>query len=141
MILLAIVAATLFFTSDLDRVESEMERLIELALKGGDEAADEILDAFAEDYRGTGWFSRKSIEGRLRSVLVPPERLSALTHGDLAPIAIGSEIKIPIVSLRATIGGTEQRVLLAITFAQREGHNGEIQWKIVEVTRWRMGDR
>ena len=132
--LLAFLAVNLLFSDDRDRVEDEMERLIEVAERGGEEAVAEILDALADDYRGSGWFARKSLERRLRAVLIPPGRLTELRHGDFDPVVKGDEIVIPLVSLRARIEGNSQQVFLAVTFAFRDD-----VWKIVNVTRWQMG--
>ena len=131
---LALLAINLLFADDLDRVEEEMERLVEVAEEGGEAAVEEILDAFADDYRGSGFFSRESIERRLRVLLVPPERVSDLRHGDFAPVAKGEEILIPIVSLRGSVEGEERQVLLAVTFGYRDD-----RWKIVDVTRLQFG--
>ncbi len=134
IVIVAIVAINLIFTSDRERVEEEMERLIEVAERGGEEAVAEILDALADDYRGSGWFARESLERRLRQVLVPAARLSELRHGNFEPVIRGEEILIPIVSLRGTIRGSDQQVILSIWFGFRDD-----RWKIVDVTRWRMG--
>jgi len=135
IVLAAIVAINLIFTSDRERVEDEMLRLFEVAREGGEDAVVEILDAFAEDYRGTGYYSLPTIERRLRMVLVPAGRLKELKHGSIDAVVKGSEIVIPTVSIEAEFGRDRMRVIVAVTWAQRGG-----DWKIVDIQRWKFGE-
>jgi hypothetical protein len=135
VILVAVILVNVLHTSDREAVEDEMVRLIGLAREGGEDAVAGILDSFAEDYRGSGYYSRESIERRLRSHLVPAGRLTSLTHGSIDAIVKGSEIMIPTVSLKAEFGGDAMQVVVAVTWAKRGG-----AWKIVEVQRWKFGE-
>jgi len=112
-----------------------MLRLFDVAREGGEEAVVEILDAFADDYRGSGYFARKSIERRLRAALVPAGRLKKLTHGSIDAVVKGQEIMVPTVSIEAEYGGASVRAIFAVTWAKRDG-----LWKIVDVRRWQFGE-
>jgi hypothetical protein len=135
VIIAAVVLINLLYTSDRERVEDEMLRLFEVARSGGDDAVLEILDAFASDYRGSGYFSLSSIERHLRKTIVPAGKLKKLTHGSIDAIVKGSEIVIPTVSIKADYGGYPVNGVFAITWAKRAG-----DWKIVDVRRWQFGD-
>lgn len=135
VVIAAVVLINLLYTSDRERVEDEMLRLFEVARRGGDDAALEIMDAFAEDYRGTGYFSRTGIERRLRQAIVPVGRLKKLTHGSIDPVVKGQEIIVPTVSVQADYGGNMVSAVFAVTWAKRDGG-----WKIVDVQRWKFGD-
>ena len=131
----AVVLINVVHTSDRERVEEEMLRLFDIARGGGEDAVREVLDAFAEDYRGTGYYSLKSIERNLRRVLVPAGRLEELSHGSIDAVVKGNEIVVPTVSIKANLGGEPMRVILAVTWAERDG-----EWKIVDVRRWKFGE-
>jgi len=121
------------FTSDLERVEQNIERLVMRALEGGEDAAAEIMDAFAEDYRGTGMFELDRIERRLQRWVVPG-KVNSLQTGDFKAVWAGSEIKVPIVALYADLDGWDVRMIISVTCARR----GDT-WKIVNVTRISWG--
>jgi hypothetical protein len=131
-VLMAVVSCQLMFSDDRDAVEDEMERLFDLARTGGEDAVAEILEAFADDYRGTGSFSIERVERTLRRALLPEGTLKKLEHGDFEPIATGEEIEIPIVSVSADVRGQPVRAVFRFTWGRRDG-----SWKIVDVTRWR----
>ena len=135
IVIAAVVIINLLYTSDREHVEDEMLRLFEVARRGGDDAVVEIMDAFAPDYRGSGYFSLNSIERRIRQTIVPAGRLKKLTHGSIDAIVKGQEIVIPTVSIQANFGNSPVNGVFAVTWAKREG-----EWKIVDVQRWRFGD-
>jgi len=135
VVIAAVVLINLLYTSDREYVEEEMLRLFEVARGGGDEAVAEIMEAFAADYRGTGYFSLKSIERRLRGAIVPAGRLKKLTHGSIDAVVKGQEILIPTVSIQAEFGKNPVNAVFAVSWAKREG-----EWKIVDVKRWQFGD-
>jgi hypothetical protein len=120
-------------TTDREAVEAEIARLVALARQGGDDAVLGILDALAPDYRGTHPFTRESIEENLRHYL-EPMRLDSLSTGDPSPVWKGEEIFVPILSIQAKADGAAYRVLLSVTFAERDG-----SWKIVSVSRAELG--
>ncbi len=118
-------------TTDRERVENEVERLVELARKGGQDAADEIMAAFADDYRGSvdlEWI-RRQVQN-----YVGRKRLRSVEIGSIKTIWKDDEIVIPL--LRVTLGfdGLKGMMLLSVTCAERDG-----EWKIVHVTRTRWG--
>jgi hypothetical protein len=133
-IVAAVVAINLLYTSDRERVEEETLRLFELAREGGEDAANEILDAFADDYRGQGLFSKRSIERRLRLALVPAGTATDIKHGGFDTLVKDDEIVIPLIHVQATVGGGPARVFLIITWGSRGG-----RWKIVDISQWRAG--
>ena len=55
--------------TDLERVEDKMEHLLELARDGGGENADEIIEAFHSEYRGSRPFGQKFLTGRIRDAV------------------------------------------------------------------------
>jgi len=132
LFLAAMVSCQILFSDDRDAVEDEMERLFELARAGGEDAVEEILEGFADDYRGSGNFALSRIERALRGAVVPAGSLTKLEHGAFDAIVTGQEIEIPIVSVSAESGGRTIRIVLRFVWARRDG-----TWKIVDVTRWR----
>jgi hypothetical protein len=134
-VIVMFVAFQLIHTSDLEHVEAEMEHLFEVAQEGGERAVEEILAAFADDYRGTGPFRMASIRRNLRYALVPAGTASNLKHGDFSPVAKGEEILVPIVSVGGEVKGNPVRLVVSVMWAPRDG-----KWKIVDITRWRMGE-
>lgn len=121
----------LIVTTDRERVEAEVERLLELARSGGEDAADEILAAFADDYRGT--IPLKRIAAFVRDY-VGASRIVKLTTGSYKTFWDGDEIRIPILALYITAKGWEAKTLLTVVCAERDG-----EWKIVEFSRLRWG--
>ena len=128
---LLVVSCQLLFTSDRDLVESKMEELFDIARLGGEDAVERILDEFAEDYRGSGTFSRARVERQLRWALIPDGKSTEIKHGDFDPIVVGTEIEIPIVSVSAEVDGTPVRVILRVVWGPEDQ-----DWKIVDITRW-----
>lgn len=135
MAVTAFVAFQFIHTSELERVEEEMERLFDLAAEGGEDAADEILDAFAEDYRGTGPFKLTSVQRTIRSALVPAGTAKDLKRGGFQPVKKGEEILVPIVRVSGEVRGNSLSFIVSVMWARREG-----EWKIVQITRWRPGE-
>ena len=131
----AFVAYQFLHVTELDVVEEEMERLFDVARNGGEDAVDEILDAFADDYRGAGPFRIDSIRRNLRYALVPAGSATGLKRGDFQPVARSGEILVPIVSVSGEVKGNPVRVVVSVLWGRREG-----RWKIVDITRWRMGE-
>jgi hypothetical protein len=120
---LVYVAVDALWTSETEQVEAEVERLIELAKRGGPGAAEEILDALAEDYRGA--VSRAEAAAYLERYVLPG-RLGQLTHGAIDAMWKGEEILVPL--LRIDVEG--RTVLLTVVFAERDG-----EWRVVDVSR------
>lgn len=132
---LAIVIAgyalyNLLVTTDLERVEDEVERVLAHAREGGDEAAEAVLDILADDYDGE--YPRRSIENHVRR-FVGEKRVRKLTTGGYKAIWAGDEIVIPILRLDVETDSGPIRAILRVTFAQRDG-----AWKVVNVGRWRL---
>jgi hypothetical protein len=102
--------------SDAERVEMEMERLLDLARQGGEDAVAGIMDAIAEDYRGV--YSRETIERYLRMGLAdgPPEEV---TTGSPAFLPKDGEIVIPILRVDVRTKGYQGRAVLKVSFAKR----------------------
>lgn len=127
------VGATLMLSillpDDLDRVEAEVDRLADLARKGGPEAAAEILAAFADDYRGS--VSLDTVE---RYVKRHVERggVDPLTLGNFKTFWEGSEIRIPLLTIRTKV--FPHPVILTVTFGERDG-----AWKITSARRASWG--
>jgi len=132
--LAGVVAVQWIHVSDRERVEEEMERLFELAQEGGEDAVRGILGAFAEDYRGSGPFGMASIERNLRYALVPPGTAKNVRHGDFEPLAEDGGILVPIVSVQGEVKGAPVRFVVSVRWERRAG-----EWKIVDITRWKMG--
>ena len=121
----------LLVTTDRERVEAEVERLLELARSGGEEAADEILAAFADDYRGT--IPLKRITAYVRNY-VGASKIVKLATGSYKTMWDGDEIRIPILALYITTEGWETKSVLTVVCAERDG-----KWKIIEFSRPRWG--
>ncbi len=121
-------------TSDREEVERTVERLLAAARRGGDGAVDEILEALADDYRGEGPFARDAMERRLRTHLGGTARLTRLGAGGYRAIWKGDGILVPILSIEAAAGGAVQRVVLSVSFAERDG-----RWRIRDITRVQWG--
>jgi hypothetical protein len=134
VVLLAIgawVAINALVTTEPERVEAEVERLLDLAREGGEGAADEILGALAEDYHGD--YPRERIESYLDSY-VGQARIRRLTTGNYKAVWKSDEIIVPILRIDAeTHDGRAARTILRVTFAERDG-----EWKVVNVGRWRL---
>jgi len=127
------MAVDALFVSDTERVEAEIGRLLDVARAGGEGAADEILAALADDYRGEGPFARASVERYVRGYLAggPPEELLS---GDYEALWIGDEIVVPILSLRAKRKGVmTQLPILRVHFAERDG-----RFRVTYVSQWRL---
>jgi len=135
ILILALVAYQWIHVSELDEVEAEMERLFEIAERGGEDAADSILAAFADDYRGAGPFSIDRVRRYVRSALVPAGTTTDLKHGDFQPVKRDAEIVVPIVRIQGEVRGRTTNVVVSVTWARRDG-----AWKIVDVSRWQMGE-
>lgn len=119
-------------TTDRDLVRQDVERLVEVARRGGDDAVEEILASLAEDYRGSGSFTRASIERQLRNY-VGGNRIRSLSTGAIKVVWVGDELKIPLLAIHAGTESLSGSLFLTITYGEREGG-----WKIVSVTRWRQ---
>lgn len=119
--------------TDAERVEEEVARLVEVARRGGDEAIGEILAAFADDYRGGGYYSRERIEGYVRTYLAtPPEEL---TTGKIVALPKGDEVILPLLTIHARARGMAIPPRpLRVTFAKRDG-----RFRIVNVEDWGPG--
>jgi len=127
------LAVDALFVSDTERVEAEVARLLDVARAGGEGAADEILAALADDYRGEGPFRRESVEQRVRGYLAggPPEEILS---GGYEALWIGDEIVIPILSLRVKWKGTwTQLPILRVHFAERDG-----RFRVTNISQWRL---
>lgn len=120
----------LFHTSDRERVEALVERLLRRAAEGGEEASEEILSALAPDYRGTT-LPRAGIESILRGY-VTPRRVASLDSGAIHPAVKEDEIVVPL-RLTAQVGRDPVTLLLTIHFSE----DGEGNWRVSDVTRWR----
>jgi hypothetical protein len=118
--------------TDAERVEEEVARLIDLARKGGPEAAEEILAALADDYRGEGPFARERVAGHVRRQ-VGEGRIEQLLTGSYEAVPLGGEYVVPILSLRAKTRDFEVNPILRVTFAERDG-----RFRIVNVAQWRL---
>jgi len=116
-------------TTDAERVETEVERLLELARQGGEDAVAGILDAIADDYRGA--YSRENIERYLRMCLVD-DRPEEITTGSPVYIPKGGEILIPLLRVDVRTKRFQGTAVLRVTFAKRDG-----RFRIVSVENWR----
>lgn len=117
-------------TTDAERVEAEVARLVELAREGGDDAAKEILAALADDYRGDGPFARERIEAYVRTCLVEA-RPEEIWTGDFITVPKGDEIVIPLLRIHVRTKALEGDTLLKVTFAERNG-----RFRVVNAERW-----
>lgn len=125
------VIVNLLVTTELERVEAEMERLLELARKGGEEAAAEILDVLAEDYDGE--VPRRRLENYLK-VYVVDRKVEKLSTGSYKTIWKGSDILIPLLAIYATVDGYEARFVLTVTWSERADG-----WKVTRISRASWG--
>ncbi|MCK6460970.1 MAG: hypothetical protein L6Q95_13890 [Planctomycetes bacterium] len=123
------LAVDALITTDAERVEAEVERLLDLARQGGEDAAAEILDAVADDYRGA--YSKETIGRYLRMCLVD-DRVEELTTGSPAYIPKGGEVLIPLFRLDVRTKRFQGTAILRVTFAKRDG-----RFRIVSVENWR----
>jgi hypothetical protein len=125
------LAIDALITTDAERVEMEVERLLELARQGGEDAARGILDAIADDYQGA--FSRETVERYLRMCLVD-DRPEEITTGSPAYIPKGGDVVlIPLLRVDVrTKKGLQGTAILRVTFAKR----GD-RFRIVSVENWR----
>lgn len=126
------VAINLLVTTEPERVEARVARLCDLAREGGEDAAQEILDSFAEDYRGEGTFSRARVEYYVRR-FIGSGQITELTTGDYAALWVDDEIVVPILSIQAKTERGALNPIFRVTFAERDG-----EWLIVNVGRWRL---
>jgi hypothetical protein len=115
--------------TDLERVEEEIARLIEVAERGGPEAVDELLAAFADDYR-SGWpYDRAAIERYLRTY-VATARSRSVDTGSYTAVPAGEEIVVPLLRIDAVFDDARVTTIVRLTFGERDG-----KWKIVAVNR------
>ena len=121
------------YTDDLERCELLLEEMVAAAETGGEDAVDFILAGFADDYRGSEPYTLDRLERYLRRY-VAAERVKGITTGDPDPIADGSEIHIPLYRVTVELDDQTGTLLLAITFAKRDG-----EWKIINVASSRFG--
>jgi len=114
------LAIDALITTDSERVEAEIERLLEVARRGGDDAADEILDAFAEDYHGAGLYSPERIRDYARRY-VAGERPEELWLGNFKafPKEDGT-ILVPILRIHVKTRNFEGDAIVKVTFAERD---------------------
>jgi hypothetical protein len=126
------LAIDAFVVTDLERVEAEVVRLVDLARAGGPEAADEILAALADDYRGDGPYARERVAAYVRQYVAEP-RIEELSAGTPQPIWKDDEIVIPLLRLRVRARDLEGNLLLRVTFAERDG-----RFRIVNAESWRL---
>jgi len=124
------VVFNLLVTTDLERVENDVERALEHARQGGDDAAEAVLSILADDYDGE--YPRRSIESYVRRY-VGQKRVREVTTGGYKAIWKGEEIVIPILRLDVKTDHGLARAILRVTFAERDG-----EWKVVNVGRWRL---
>lgn len=106
--------------TDMERVEAEVERLVEVARKGGEEAAAEILGAFADDYRGSGFYARENVERYVRQFLVN-DRLEEITVNKFGIVPKGDEIMIPFLKVDARSARDQGSAYVRLFFAKRDG--------------------
>ena len=124
------VLFNLLVTTDLERVEDNVERALEHAREGGDDAAEAVLNILADDYDGE--VPRRSIESYVRRY-VGEKRVRELSTGGYKAIWKGEEIVIPILRIDVRTDHWLGRAILRVTFAERDG-----AWKVVNVGRWRL---
>jgi len=120
----------LLVTTDLERVEDDVERALAHAREGGDDAAEAVLDILADDYDGE--YPRRSIENHVRR-LVGEKRVRKLSTGDYKALWKGDEIVIPILRMDVETDRGSYSAILRVTFALRDD-----AWKVVNVGRWRL---
>jgi len=130
--LVAWLLVNLLVTTDLDRVENELVRLVEVARKGGPDAAADILAAFAEDYRGDGAYARDNVERALQRY-VATSRVERLDVNNFKTVWAGEEIVVPLLLVTGAAAGFDVRLAVAVTWGERDG-----SWKIVDITRFQL---
>ncbi|MHC4957188.1 MAG: hypothetical protein ACYTGN_02350 [Planctomycetota bacterium] len=136
MVIAAVVAGLavivmLLFPSDRKEVEALVHHLKQRAIEGGPDAADEILDTLADDYRGTA--DRGQIERHVRRY-VGEAQVVSIDLGDFKTVWKGDEIVIPLLAVYAEVAGRSPRFLLLVTFARRDD-----AWKITSISRAKWG--
>ena len=114
-------------------VEEKLERLFDAAREGGDAAVDEILAAFADDYRAEGAYTLKRLENYLRR-FVGEGRIESLTPGGYKTLWAGTEILVPLLRLRVDTAAGTTNVLLEVAFVEQD----EVDWRIISVRRARL---
>lgn len=119
-------------TTDAERVEDEVARLVDLARQGGEDAAAGILAALAEDYRGSGAYSRERIAGYVQQH-VALERAEEITTGKYIAVPAGDAILVPLLRLDVRTRRFQGTALLRVTFAERDG-----RFRIVNVEQWHL---
>jgi hypothetical protein len=118
--------------TDAERVEDEVARLVDLAREGGEGAAREILAALADDYRGSGSFSRERIEGYVRQYVLEGRPEEIATGGYIA-VPKGDEILVPLLRIDVRTKRYQGSALLRVTFAERDG-----RFRVVNVEQWHL---
>ena len=126
------LAIDALIVTDLERVEAEVERLVELARHGGADAAQEILAALADDYRGDGFYARERIADYVRR-FVAEDRAEEISTGGYVAVPKGDEVIVPILRVDVRTKRTEATAVLRVTFAKRDG-----RFRIVNVEQWRL---
>lgn len=116
--------------TDSERVEDEVARLVDVARQGGEDAAREILAALADDYRGSGGFSRERIEGYVRQYVLEG-RPEEITTGGYSAVTKGDETLVPLLRIDARTKRYQGSALLRVTFAERDG-----RFRVVNVEWW-----
>lgn len=114
------LAIDALITTDLERVEQEVLRLVEVARKGGEEAADEFLAAFADDYRGSGLYARDNVARYVHRFLVD-DRPEEISIGKPIAVPKGEEIMIPLLRVDARTRRDQGTAFVRLTFAKRDG--------------------
>jgi hypothetical protein len=123
------LAIDALITTDAERVEMEVERLLGLARQGGEDAVAGILDAIADDYRGV--YSRETIERYLRMCLVD-DRPEEITTGSPVYVPKGGEILIPLLRVDVRTERFQGTAILRVAVARR----GD-RFRIVSAENWR----
>jgi hypothetical protein len=118
--------------TDAERVEDEVARLVDLAREGGEDAAKGILAALADDYRGSGAFSRERIEGYVRQYVLEG-RPEEITTGGYKAVPKGDEILVPLLRIDVRTKRFQANALLRVTFAERDG-----RFRVVNVEQWHL---
>lgn len=125
------LAIDALITTDAERVEAEVARLVELAREGGDDAAKEILGAIADDYRGDGLFARARIEDYVRRLVAEGQAEEIWTgRYDAIPKGDGT-ILVPLLRIHVRTKDAEGDAILKVTFAERDG-----RFRVVNVEHW-----
>lgn len=116
--------------TDAERVEDEVARLVDVARQGGEDAAREILAALADDYRGSGSYSRERIEGYLK-LYIAEGRPEEITTGGYKALPKGDGILVPLLRIDVRTKRYQGTAFLRVTFAERDG-----RFRIVNVENW-----